>query len=210
MRWMAILAGSVFLIAPCFAQDATGSSDSSTVARSPNSAAAPTSDDPAIQAQADLAARDAARAIAATQPSDLTNGEVQELRDKIAAQQQKIDDLTAQLNQLKSSQTAPGAAVTYNDAQVGMTLDQVRAIPEVTLKLEAEDTKTQIYLVTIGTVTEYKTEQQTQTLGTATFTNNVQVAVAQHPKETQKIEVSVATGEVTKVKAEKNKTTKLK
>jgi hypothetical protein len=104
------------------------------------------------QQQADQAQADA-DAVAATQPSILTNAQVDELKKLIAQESQLISQQQVQIAQLQKqlevlkANAAPNGA---SQARVGMSLTDLQHIPNSSLILLSENTTEQNYRLEIG------------------------------------------------------------
>lgn len=134
----------------------------------------------------------------ATQPSSLTEGQVQKLYDTISAQREEIALLKNQIVAKPSTRRAV-------EARVGMTLDELKHVPGK-LSLTSEDTSVQHYILEIGRVTSFTYGSvQVQDMpagnghGPITHSEQVQTGSKTVPEKVEAVDVSVETGLVIKV-----------
>lgn len=156
-----------------------------------------------------LKERQADGAAAATQPSQLSIGEVtkmQALIDKLTAEnqrlQEEVDDLQQQLAMAKAGPGGPNGFAGAKEPRVGMTMDDLKRLPEVKIVLLDETTTDARYRISTGLGYDYGT-QQVQGL---VSTHNQQVVTGTHAEEVVVVTINSASGKVTSVRVEKDAT----
>lgn len=160
----------------------------------------------AAAAQAKLAEKQANEAIAATQPSGLTNAQADQMRRTIAqlqAQNAKLGEIVAKLQQqLQVLQQEGQSFWGETEARVGMTMDDLKRLPDVNIELVSEDTSGSVYKVCTGKINEYGTrtvdDLPSVALGQQSRTESV--IVGSHPANIQRVVIDAASGKVVEVK----------
>jgi len=154
------------------------------------------------KAQAD---RDAA---AATQPSNLSQWQVDELTKKLADQDREITDLKKQVADLTAKLAALQSPGPITEARVGMTAADLNRVPDSKLTLTSEDTESQYYKLEIGKVIDYGTQEVQDfpaTANRAAITHDEQVVVGSHPAKVQFVILDVKTGKVVEINSEEHR-----
>jgi hypothetical protein len=160
----------------------------------------------AAEAHDKLVEKQANEAIAATQPSGLTNAQVDEMRRTIAqlqAQNAKLTDTVAKLQQqLQALQQTSQNFWGETEARVGMTMDDLKRLPDVNIELVSEDTSGSIYKVCTGKINDYATRavDDLPSVAGAEQPRTESVVVGSHPAKIQRVVIDAASGKVVEVK----------
>jgi predicted nuclease with TOPRIM domain len=160
----------------------------------------------AREAQEKLADKQANEAIAATQPSGFTNAQVDQLEETIRelrAQNAKLSDTLAKLQQqLQTLQQAGQNFWGETEARVGMTMDDLKRLPDVDIELTSEDTSGSVYKVSTGKVNDYATRSvdDLPSVAVGQQSRTESVIVGSHPAEIQRVVVDAASGKVVEVR----------
>lgn len=126
---------------------------------------------------------------------------------QLQAQNEKLKEIVATLQQqLQTLQQANQAAAANfwgeTEARVGMTMDDLKRLPNVDIELVSEDTSGSFYKISTGKVDDYADrtvdDLPSSTLGQQTRTERV--VVGSHPAKCQRVLVDAVTGKVVDVK----------
>jgi polyhydroxyalkanoate synthesis regulator phasin len=146
-------------------------------------------------------------AAAATQPSNLSVGQVADLTKTIEQQDREIADLKKQVADLTAKLEATRYPGPITEARVGMTVADLNQVPDSKLTLNSEDTDWQYYKLDIGKVIDYGTQQVQDFPATPNrdaITHDEQVVVGSHPAKVQYIIMDAKTGKVVQVDSEEH------
>jgi hypothetical protein len=162
--------------------------------------------------QARLAAEQVQReaeAVAATQPSNLTNGDVAQIKEafrQLVAENTKLRAMVAGLQQqIQGNQNAANAGPNFfgaQEARVGMTMADLQGLPNAKVELLGENTNGATYRVSTGQIIDYgqRTVQDfpsNQNHG-GIYHNDV-IQVGSHFSKKQQVMVDSASGRVVEV-----------
>ena len=162
-------------------------------------------------AQAKLAERQAKEATAATQPSGVSKGEFNQMRreiDDLSAQNIKLQATVAALEQqlaaYKQADQSPGASPNFwgeTEARVGMTMADLKRLPNVDLNLISENTTASVYRVCTGHVDDYgdRTVDDLPSSVSGPQSHTERVVIGSHAAKIQRVVIDAASGKVVHV-----------
>jgi hypothetical protein len=160
-------------------------------------------------------------AIAATQPSNLTNADVARMENAIqqliaqnAQLAATVANLQQQLQQVQANQggnqvAAPTAGQSFvgeTEARVGMTMGDLKRLPNVHIEMLSENTGGTLYKVCTGKIDDYG-QRQVDDLPSTIYgpkSHLQSVVVGSHPAKVQQVLVDATTGKVIEVEAISN------
>jgi hypothetical protein len=163
----------------------------------------------AKMAEQKLAQRQAREATAATQPSDLTNAQVYQLQSEVTQLRAENDKLLATVSTLQqqlqnlqqAGQVASSAFIGDGEARVGMTLYDLKRLPNAQIDLISENTAAAVYRIATGRIDDYA-DRAVDDLPSTTQgpgTRVERVVVGSHPGKVQRVVIDAVTGKAVRV-----------